>query len=368
MPEQLNSLPGEPEVLPIKPPDELHPTPPSPNAPAKAVARKRPGRLLGVWDYIFGKERKKSGKYEGSYEEVLEQAQKYPENASLQLKLAEVYQRKGQEEKAIAKFFQAAEAFRKEKFLAQAMAIYKRIIAINPHLIHANLRMAEAYREMGYFSDALAQYRIVAKHYEEWGKKELVPGFLSLIQEIEKEKALREKVEPPGKSQVPLEPQGTRNNLYCPEAMAGAPGAAKGSRSGEGIGQGFDLLAELAVKDPAGFDDPKEISTERTFGFEAIFKEIQAMAMPAEAYPDFHLQMGKACMEMGFNDGAIEHLLIAMEKGQKPAQAANLLSKCYREKGWLHEARMCYEKAMEFERNRQKEPSTPSPLSHLPSS
>ncbi len=115
----------------------------------------------------------------------------------------------------------------------------------------------------------------------------------------------------------------------------------------------------MAVKDPAGVGDPKEISTERTLGFEAIFKEMQATAMPGDVYPDFHFQMGKACMEMGFNDGAIEHLLIAMEKGQKPAQAANLLSKCYREKGWFHEARMCYEKAMEIERQRQREPSAP---------
>jgi tetratricopeptide (TPR) repeat protein len=68
--------------------------------------------------------------------------------------------------------------------------------------------------------------------------------------------------------------------------------------------------------------------------------------------------MGNACKEMGFNDGAIEQFQIALEKGQKPAEAAKLLSKCYREKGWFHEAQKCYEKAMEIEsHNRSKNSS-----------
>jgi tetratricopeptide (TPR) repeat protein len=351
----LNSVHRDPEILPLKPAGEALPIPPSPKPPEKINARKRSGRLLGVLDYLFNKEKKKSY---ASYQEALELAQKYPENATFQVKLAEVYQRKGEEEKAIAKYLQAAEVFCREKFFPQAMAIYKQIISINPHLIHANQKMGEVYREMGYISDAIAQYKIVAKHYEQWGKKERVPGVLTLIQEMEREKTLREEKEPTGETPEPLKSPEDRNNLFLSKQVPSSPTPQKGALRGEKTDQGFDLGAELAIKDPGDLIDPKDISTEKLFGFEEIFKEIRETAIPAEVYPDFNFQMGKACREMGFNDGAIEQFEIAQEKGQKPAQTAKLLSKCYREKGWFHEAQKCYEKAMEIESNSQR--SNPS--------
>jgi len=350
----LNSVHREPEILPLKPAKEVLPIPPSPKPPEKRNARKRSGRLLGVLDYLFSREKKRS---DDSYEEALDLAHKYPENATFQVKLAEVYQRKGEEEKAIAKYLQAAEVFCREKFFPQAMAIYKQVISINPHLIHANQKMGEVYREMGYFSDAIAQYKIVAKHYEQWGKKERVPGVLNLIQDLEREKTLREKVEPSGETPEPLKSPKDRN-LSLSKQVPSSPAPQKGSPPGEKTGQEFDLVAELAIKDPGDLIDPKDISTEKLFGFEEIFKEIRETAIPAGVYPDFNFQMGKACREMGFNDGAIEQFEIALEKGQKPAQTAKLLSKCYREKGWFHEAQKCYEKAMEIESNSQR--SNPS--------
>jgi tetratricopeptide (TPR) repeat protein len=348
MPQLLNSVHSEPEILPLKPVEAILPIPSPPKTPKKRIARKRSGRLFGVLDYFFSKEKKKPG---DSYEEVLELAQKNPENATFQVKLAEVYQRKGEEEKAIAKYLQAAEVYCRENFFPQAMAIYKQIISINPHLIHANQKMGEIYREMGYFSDAIAQYKIVAKHYEQWGKKERVPGILNLIQEMEREKTVREKKAAPCESQEPLESQEDRKNLCPPKLVPASPAPQKGALPGEKKDQGFDLVAELAIKDPGDPIDPKETSTQKPFGFEEIFKELQETVIPAEVYPDFNFQMGNACKEMGFNDGAIEQFQIAFEKGQKPAEAARLLSKCYREKGWFHEAQKCYEKAMEIEIN-----------------
>jgi len=344
----LKSIHREPEIFPLKPAEEVLPIPPSPKPLEKRNARKRSGRLLGVLDYLFSKEKKKS---DDSYKEALELAQKYPENAAFQVKLAEVYQRKGDEEKAIAKYLQAAEVFCREKFFPQAMAIYKQIISINPHLIHAHQKMGEVYREMGYFSDAIAQYKIVAKHYEEWGKEERVPGILKLIQEMEREKTFREKKEPPGENPEPLKFPKDGNNLSLAKPVPSFPSPQKGSPPDDKADQGFDLLAELAIKDSGDLIDDKDMATEKSFGFEEIFKEMQETAIPAEVYPDFNFQMGKACREMGFNDGAIEQFQIAMEKGQKPAQTAKLLSKCYREKGWFHEAQKCYEKAMEIESN-----------------
>jgi tetratricopeptide (TPR) repeat protein len=352
MDQLLNSVQSEPEILPLKPVEAILPIPSPPKPTNKRILGKRSGRLFSVLDYFFSKEKKKS---DDAYEEVLDLAQKNPENAAFQLKLAEVYQRKGEEEKAIAKYLQAAEVFCRRKFFPQAMVIYKQIISINPHLIHANQKMGEIYREMGYLSDAIAQYKIVAKHYEQWGKNERVPEVLELIQEMEREKGIREKKAATHQRQKPLESQEDRWNLAPPQLVPPSPAPQKGALPDEKRGQGFDLIAELAVKDPGNFIDPKEIATPKPFGFEEIFKELQETVIPAEVCPDFNFQMGNACREMGFNDGAIEQFQIALEKGQKPAEAAKLLSKCYREKGWFHEAQKCYEKAMEIEsHNRSK--------------
>jgi tetratricopeptide (TPR) repeat protein len=355
MDQLLNSVHSEPEILPLKPVEAILPIPSPPKPTNKRTLRKRSGGLFSVLDYFFSKEKKNSN---DAYEEVLDLAQKNPENATFQVKLAEVYQRKGEEEKAIAKYLQAAEVFCQRKFFPQAMVIYKQIISINPHLIHANQKMGEIYREMGYFSDAIAQYKIVAKHYEQWGKNERVPEVLKLIQEMEREKSLREKKAAPRQRQKPLESQADRGNLAPLQLVPSSPAPQKGALPDEKKGQGFDLVAELAIKDPGDLIDPKEITTQKPFGFEEIFKELQETVIPAEVYPDFNFQMGNACKEMGFNDGAIEQFQIALEKGQKPAEAAKLLSKCYREKGWFHEAQKCYEKAMEIEsHNRSKNSS-----------
>ncbi|HXZ34970.1 MAG TPA: hypothetical protein VEL68_03015 [Thermodesulfobacteriota bacterium] len=356
MPQLLNSVQSEPEILPLKPVEAILPVPSPPKPPDKRIARKKSGGLFSVLDYFFSKEKKDSQDF---YAEVLELAQKNPENAAFQVKLAEVYQRKGKEEKAIAKYLQAAEVFCRGKFFPQAMVIYKQIISINPHLIHANQKMGEIYRKMNYFSEAIAQYKIVAKHYEQWGKKERVPEVLKLIQEMEREKNVREKKATPYERQKPLESQEDRRALSLPQPDPSSPTPQKGGLPGDKQGQGFDLVAELAIKDPGDSMDPKEITTQKPFGFEEIFKELQETVIPTEVYPDFNFQMGKACKEMGFNDGAIEQFQIALEKGQKPAEAAKLLSKCYREKGWFHEAQKCYEKAMEIESyNRSKNSST----------
>jgi len=356
MPQPMNSIHSEPDVLPLKPIETILLSPPSPKSPERRIARKRTGRLFGVLGHFFNKEKKEA---DGSDEEVLDLAQKYPENAAFQLKLAEVYQRKGEEEKAIARYLQAGEIFCREKFVPQAMAIYKRIISINPHLIHANQRMGEMYREMGHFSDAIAQYRIVAKHYEQWGKKERVPGVLRLIQEIEREETVRIKTAAPCAKQEAFESQAEQPSLPPSIPIPPSPGPQKGAHPDEKECPGFDLVAELVIKDFADPIVPKEVITEKISGFEEIFKELRETVIPAEVYPDFNLQMGKACMEMGFNDGAIEQFQLALEKGQNPGEAARLLSKCYREKGWLHEARKCYEKSMDIESNNQARNPTP---------
>ena len=357
MPQTESFSQSDHQVLPPNPPENapmaLHPS----MRAEGGRHRKKSGKLSGVLDYFFGKEKGGTGE---SLQEYLDLSERYPENTTYQMKLAEIYQRKGEEEKAIAKFLQAAEIFSRENFFPQAMAIYKQVLAMNPHMIQANQKIGEIYQKMGFLADAIAQYRIVVKHNEIWGRKEKIPPIMNLIQELENEKSAREKKaavavepkKPPEAKTVPASPA-LRRSTPGPKVLRRIPPQEEKE---EDL---YDLRAELTTGDPGDLRDIKEISTDKLFGFEEIFKELQETVIPAEVYPNFNYHMGKACREMGFNDGAIEQLQIAMQKGQNPIDAAKMLSRCFRDKGWFHEAQKYFEKAMQME-NESRKKQTPS--------
>ena len=367
MPQTESFSQSDHQVLPPKPPENdpvvLQPA----MRPEGGRQRKKPGKLSGVLDYFFGKEK---GGTEESLQEYRDLSERYPENATYQMKLAEIYQKKGEEEKAIAKFLQAAEIFTRENFFPQAMAIYKQVLAMNPHLIQANQKIGEIYQKMGFLADAIAQYRIVVNHNQTWGRKEKIPPIMNLIQALEKEKSAREKKAPVAvETKKPPEPRTVTPSPALPRSASG-PKALRRTPLQEGKKEDFyDLRAELTTGDPGDLKDIKEISTDELFGFEEIFKELQETVIPAEVYPNFNYHMGKACREMGFNDGAIEQLQIAMQKGQNPIEAAKMLSRCFRDKGWFHEAQKYFEKAMQMESESRKKqtPSFGSQMVMLPS-
>jgi tetratricopeptide (TPR) repeat protein len=309
--------------------------------------QRKSGLLCGFLGWFLLKERRESSNL---LEQYLDLVHKYPENATYQLKLAEIYQKKGEEERSMAKYLQAAEIFARDSIFPQAMAIYRQVLSLNPHLVQAHQKMAEIYKKMGLLSDAISQYKIVIKHYERWGRKERVPEIRVLIRELESQKNFQDKkAKGSGESLMRAEAKKERLSPSAPK-MVPPPKLPVEAISKEGKeDQFFDLNAELVTSSPIEMKDMKEISLDKLFGFEEIFKELQEATIPKEVYPNFNYHMGVACREMGFNDGAIEQLQIAFENGQNPIESAKLLSKCFREKGWFHEAQRYFEKALQME-------------------
>ena len=348
------------EILPAKPMESGVAVPNLYNRPESLSLRKRSGKFFSKVGHFLGRGR---NGLEGSLEENMDLAQRFPENAAYQLKLAEIYQKKGEEEKAIAKYLQAAEVFGVDHFFPQAMAIYKQVLSLNPHLIHANQKMGEIYRQMGHLGEAITQYKIVVKHYETWGRKEKVPQIQSLIRELEAEKSAQE-MKGPATAAIKKSPEVKAGAVPPPHPNPASPSKVirpdpSPEKGGENL---FDLGAELGGGNPGDSEDLKEISTDKLFGFEETFKELQETVISTELYPNFDYHMGKACREMGFNDGAIEQLQIAMQNGQNPIDAAKILSKCFREKGWFHEAQKYFEKAMQMENDSLKKTPIKSEL------
>ncbi|NWF56555.1 MAG: tetratricopeptide repeat protein [Syntrophaceae bacterium] len=269
---------------------------------------------------------------------------KEPENATAHLKLAELYQKRGEKKKAIAEYLAAAEIFLKNQFYARAMAIYKQVPKQDPSLDHVYLRIADIYRKMGFTGDAIAQYRVLVQHYDAQGLKDRALEVLNLMAEMDPRKAdPQEKMGPP--RDAPNTQEGT------PEARpAPLPHAGTEAQGAQGKPEFFDLGAMLETAGPSPINDFKEISqADKVFGFEEIFKELKETSGPSAVDPNFNYNLGVASRELGFLEDAIEQFQVALEKNQNPFEAATLMGLCYKEKGQWSKAAQALQKALQIQ-------------------
>src|SRR3972149_4112332 len=123
-----------------------------------------------------------------SKEKCLDLIEKDPENDKAHLKLAEIYEKEGEKQKAISEYLLAADIFTKNKFYAGAMAIYKKLVKQDPSADHVYMKIAEIYRKMGFLGDALVQYRVLAEHYESLGMKDKAREVMKLMAQMDPRK------------------------------------------------------------------------------------------------------------------------------------------------------------------------------------
>jgi tetratricopeptide (TPR) repeat protein len=287
---------------------------------------------MGLFDGLFKKGKSKSKEPMDQY---LNLVKKEPGNAVAHLKLADMYQRRGDKKKAISEYLIAAEIFLKNQFYARAMAIYKQVPKQDPSLDHVYLKIADIYRKMGFLGDAFAQYRILVQHYDSQGMKDKALEVLNLMADMDPRKDdLKEKIKK-------YEHDGAGSEVREAKPLpAEAPGEEK-------KGAFFDLGAVLESAEPPPVSGHKEIATmEKIYGFEEIFKELKETSGPSAVDPNFNYNLGVASREMGFLDDAIEQFQIALEKRQNPFDTANMLGLCYKEKGRWDEAAHAFQKAM----------------------
>ena len=290
---------------------------------------------------------KGKSKIQEPMDRYLNLVKKEPGNANAHLKLAELYQKKGDKKKAIAEYLMAAEIFLKNQFYARAMAIYKQVPKQDPSLDHVYLKIADIYRKMGFSGDAFAQYRILLQHYDSQGSKDKALEVLSLMADMDPRKTdLQEKIKVyknslngQKESAVGSAPAGVGDES---QVLAMDAPAAEEKKS-----DFFDLGAMLESVEVPPTSDSKEISAmEKIYGFEEIFKELKENSGPSAVDPNFNYNLGVASREMGFTDDAIEQFLIALEKDQNPFEAANMLGLCYKDKEQWEEAAQAFQRAL----------------------
>ena len=312
--------------------------------PKRATSSSPKTRFGGIIDRLNGLFQGEKARNAKELEQNVKLVRRDPKNTKLRGKVAEMYQKSGEREKAITEYLKIAEIFSKQEQWPQAMAVYKRILKLDPAQEEVNRLIPEIYRRLGFLGDAFYQYNALLRQYHNSGNEEKSLEILGLMADLNPQKfALDDRVQVPQETQVNLERSLDQN--ASTESLDLEIPPPESSRSF------FDLCAELQKKDPKSkhLKIVKEICTDKLFGFDEIFKELQEMGGQSRVYPNFNYQMGLACREMGFLDEAIEQFQMALERGQNPYDAAHLMGLCYREKGWWEEARQSFRKALQME-------------------
>jgi tetratricopeptide (TPR) repeat protein len=275
-------------------------------------------------------------------EHSLDQIVKDPENARSHLKLAEIFQKKGEKRKAISEYLLAAEIFAKNNQYAEAMAIYKQVPKQDPSLDHVYLKIADIYRKMGFLGDAFAQYRILVNHYDKLGRKDEALEIMGLMAELDPRKIdLDEKA---------LNISKILKSQEDKDGFTEQPEWAEGNVGAKVRKNFFDLNAELGLGSPIELGGVKEVSTsEKVYGAKDLLEELEEVISSSLAYPNFNYNMGEAYREMGFFDDAVEHFQLALKKGQNPFEAAYKLGLFFKQEKKWNEACSFFERALAVE-------------------
>src|SRR5580765_4753059 len=103
------------------------------------------------------------------------------------LRIGDLHSKVGNIEGACDAYNKVAEQYGKDGFFLKAVAVFKQILKLDPALIRVYLRLAELYQQLGLNSEAMKQYQIIVKHYENQGLKKESLDILRKMSELDPE-------------------------------------------------------------------------------------------------------------------------------------------------------------------------------------
>jgi len=105
------------------------------------------------------------GKLHAAIDQYRKLLAKNPDDTSTLNRVGDLYARLDQVDEAIDLFSKAADHFTREGFFLKGIAIYKKIIRLDPARIESGAKLADLQRRQGLVTDARVQYQSVAKQY-----------------------------------------------------------------------------------------------------------------------------------------------------------------------------------------------------------
>jgi len=123
------------------------------------------------------------GRLEAAVKQYRKALAESPDDTGTLNRLGDLYARLGRVKDAVEMFAAAADRFAKEGFFVKAIAIYKKIIRLDPTLIKVYETLADLYHRQGLVNEAGAQYQVVADYYKQADDtKALVSVFEKMVE------------------------------------------------------------------------------------------------------------------------------------------------------------------------------------------
>jgi tetratricopeptide (TPR) repeat protein len=118
------------------------------------------------------------GKIEAAIKEYRKLLTENPNDASTLNRLGDLYVRVDRIDEAVRLFSQIADRYSDDGFFVKAIAIYKKIIKLDPTRLAVYERLAELYHRQGLIPEARTQYQVLVDYYHKHGNSASAIGIL----------------------------------------------------------------------------------------------------------------------------------------------------------------------------------------------
>src|ERR671931_369556 len=109
----------------------------------------------------------------GAYDKAIKEYQKVleadPKDVRVLHKLGELYEKKNDSAQAASFFTRVADGYAGDGFSRKAIALYKKVLNLDPNLVEVNLKLAELHQQHQLMSEAMAYYQVVANQHDRAG-------------------------------------------------------------------------------------------------------------------------------------------------------------------------------------------------------
>ncbi|MEM1180142.1 MAG: tetratricopeptide repeat protein, partial [Acidobacteriota bacterium] len=106
------------------------------------------------------------GKLEAAIKEYRKVLAQNPSDINTLNRVGDLYARLERYDEAVKLFTQIAEKYTRDGFFLKAIAIYKKIIKLDPTALAVYERLAELYHRQGLLNEARTQYQVLADYYQ----------------------------------------------------------------------------------------------------------------------------------------------------------------------------------------------------------
>lgn len=111
------------------------------------------------------------GNFDKAIRELKKLVEEDPRDVRTLLKIGDIYSKKGDRPEATAVYSQVAEFYGEQGFFLKAVAVYKQILKYDPKNLEVTIKLAELYEHLGLLQEAMVQYQNVANFHEEAGRQ-----------------------------------------------------------------------------------------------------------------------------------------------------------------------------------------------------